>query len=163
MNQLIISPTMRGWLESNVSLRSSAGLCSAASKVSHHALYILIKYKITLHLYWKTSKERSLHIYEHSLFHIPIHRVRGSFTRAVHALTNYAAPSRLGVGRRWEQSYMSEDAADDFTRLWRVRLWAEILNQETSRWRVIKQLRTTLRWTWATAEGRKYELISVLL
>ena len=49
----------------------------------------------------RQCKEQSLHIYESTLFHIPISHVRKSFTRAVHALTIYSVPLLLGIRRQW--------------------------------------------------------------
>ena len=46
------------------------------------------------------SVSHPLHIYEPSLFHIPISHVRGSLTRATRAVTNCIVPILLGIRRR---------------------------------------------------------------
>lgn len=69
--------------------------------------------------------ERPLHIYEHSLFHIPVSHVRESFTRAAHALTNYNAPILWGIRRQWHSCVQKntgiervEDISSKFFRVW---------------------------------------------
>lgn len=77
------------------------------------ALYSHIKYEITSHLYGKNrgnvSAKNTHCIFMNTLcFIFPFPMSEKSFTRAVHALTNYSAPMLLGIRRRWHGCVQEE-------------------------------------------------------